>query len=179
LSPIGLGASAGGQARGCLRASTPITTHARPPASPRCADPQKQITLASKLPAAVASKLCPAGSDFGLAVASAAAPPASRRRLLEIVPAPSNAPGLVVVGGRGGGRRAAVTGWDQVCGGHTLLFVDAVPAPCDVGAPKAAQANATAHAAHAAGQTSGAAAPGALALLSAVAAAAAAFAVAL
>jgi hypothetical protein len=89
------------------------------------------------MPVDAQSALCPKGARAGLALASTtaasapAAPAATRRRgLLAVAGPPAVAPGLRVIDGDG--RRAVtVTGVETMCNGGTVLFLDAVPLPCE------------------------------------------------
>lgn len=88
------------------------------------------------------ARLCPNGTGrFGLTLASTApAPPAARRRLAALAAPPAAAPGIEVTDGLEGKRRITVTGWDQMCGGSALMFIDAVPLGCELAPAKAAGA---------------------------------------
>jgi hypothetical protein len=103
-------------------------------------DPTQKITLATKLPDAAKSKLCPNGGQFALTLASAgpaaataaaAAPAATRRKLQAVAAAPALPPGLAVLDGLASKRKIGVVGWEQTCGGGAVLFIDAVPQGCE------------------------------------------------
>lgn len=106
-----------------LHLSTPPHTHTT--------DPKAKITLPSRMPESAKSKLCTKGGNFTLTLTSSAPTLAATRRLLGIAAAPSFAPGLLIQDGVDT-RKVTVTGWDQMCGGSTLLFLDAVPQGCDL-----------------------------------------------
>ncbi|GBF94486.1 hypothetical protein Rsub_07020 [Raphidocelis subcapitata] len=145
------------------------------------ADPKQSSELNVSLQETAEARLCPDGGRPRLAVtgAPAAAPPAARRRLAGVAAPPAWAPGLRIVDGDDTST-VAVTGVESTCGGGAVLFVDAVPRPCQLPA-LLSDAQVAAALAAAAGEApaNGAAAGGRGAAAAVAAAAAAAVAAAL
>jgi hypothetical protein len=106
------------------------------------ADAAKLRLCPGGAPAVGLTLVAPAAPATASAPAATGAPPpppaaaSHRRALLAAAPGaaparpPPAPPGVQVLGVDG--RRAAVTGMDNMCGGGTLFFVDRVPLPCEL-----------------------------------------------
>jgi len=103
------------------------------------------LVLNSTMPAGPLAKLCPQGPAANLNLLSATAPPATpppapaasrrRRHLMGIATAPSQSTGLQLIDGNAK-RRINVTGIETLCNKGAVLFIDALPLPCELAAVK-------------------------------------------